>query len=243
MKKKLLFLAIVLFISTTIWAQKNTIPLIGSEAPSFKANSTNGKIKFPSDFGESWKILFSHPADFTPVCSSELLELAFLQPKLDELGVKFAIISTDDVEMHKLWVEYLEDLNYKNRKKIKINFPLIEDTNGEISKTYGMLHMPTSSYRDIRGVFIIDDKNIVRSINFYPVEIGRNMQEIVRTIEALQTTQEALVYTPANWEKGDDVIVPYNPTFNAKTTDTESLQNYYKMGNRIWFKKVDENDK
>ena len=139
--------------------------------------------------------------------------------------------------MHKLWVEYLEDLNYKNRKKIKINFPLIEDTNGEISKTYGMLHMPTSSYRDIRGVFIIDDKNIVRSINFYPVEIGRNMQEIVRTIEALQTTQEALVYTPANWEKGDDVIVPYNPTFNAKTTDAESLQNYYKMGNRIWFKK------
>ena len=240
MKKIVLVLSIITLFTISIFGQNDKIPLIGSVAPSFKANSTKGKITFPDDFGKSWKILFSHPADFTPVCSSELLEMAYMQPEFDKLNVKVAVISTDDVDMHGLWVEYLEGLDYKNRGNVSINFPLIEDTEASISKKYGMLHLPTSTTRDIRGVFIIDDKNIVRSINFYPLQVGRNMKEIARVIEALQTTEEASVYTPANWEKGDDVIIPYYPFKNEEEkNDPEALQDYYRLGNRIWFKKED----
>jgi len=242
MKKVMLALLAVLFIATSALSQNNEIPLIGSKAPSFKAMSTNGKMTFPDDFGDSWKILFSHPADFTPVCSSELLELAYLQPEFEKLGVKFAIISTDNVAMHKLWIEYLENVDYKNRGKLHIDFPLIEDTKATASKKYGMLHEPTSRSYDIRGVFIIDDKNIVRATNFYPMQVGRNINEIVRLVEAFKKVESDLVYTPANWEKGDDVIVPYNPTSgNAQETDPKALQEYYKVGNRLWFKTGDSN--
>jgi len=244
MKQLMLALLAVLFVVSTSIAQNSKIPLIGSKAPSFKAMSTSGKLTFPDDFGDSWKILFSHPADFTPVCSSELLELAYLQPEFDRLNVKFAVISTDDVKMHKLWEKYLEDVNYKNRGNVAIEFPIFEDTDAKISKSYGMLHEPTSTNRDVRGVYIIDGDNIVRSINFYPVEVGRNMHEIVRIIEALQTTKDEFVYTPANWQKGDDVIIPYYPFKNAKEeTDPLALQEYYKVGNRIWFKVENKIDK
>lgn len=243
MKKIMLALLSVLFIASSALAQNSEIPLIGSKAPSFKAMSTDGKITFPDDFGDSWKILFSHPADFTPVCSSELLELAYLQPEFEKLNVKFAVISTDNVEMHKLWVEYLEDLDYKKRGKLSIDFPLIEDPKATASKQYGMLHEPTSTNRDIRGVFIIDDKNIVRATNFYPMQVGRNMNEIVRIVEALEKVESELVYTPANWELGDDVIVPYYPFKNEEEeNDPDALQQYYKMGNRIWFKTGDGNN-
>jgi peroxiredoxin (alkyl hydroperoxide reductase subunit C) len=243
MKKIMLALLSVLFIASSALAQSSEIPLIGSKAPSFKAMSTDGKITFPDDFGDSWKILFSHPADFTPVCSSELLELAYLQPEFEKLNVKFAVISTDNVEMHKLWVEYLEDLDYKKRGKLSIDFPLIEDPKATASKQYGMLHEPTSTNRDIRGVFIIDDKNIVRATNFYPMQVGRNMNEIVRIVEALEKVESDLVYTPANWELGDDVIVPYYPFKNEEEeNDPDALQQYYKMGNRIWFKTGDGNN-
>lgn len=243
MKRLMLALVAVIFIASGTWGQSDQIPLIGSKAPSFTAKSTNGKITFPNDFGEQWKVLFSHPADFTPVCSSELLELAELQPEFKKLGVQIAIVSTDDVEMHKLWVEYLEDLDYKNHGKKKIDFPLFADTDLNASKKYGMLHKPTSTTRDIRGVFVIDGDNIIRSINFYPLQVGRNMNEIIRLIEALQTTEEALVYTPANWKKGDDVIIPYYPFDKAESdVNPDELQAYYKVGNRVWFKRVGEED-
>lgn len=238
--KRFLFsvIALVLVVGTAL-AEGNKIPLIGSKAPSFKAQSTNGKITFPDDFGKSWKILFSHPQDFTPVCSTELLELANLQSKFNELGVKIAIVSTDNIDMHKLWVKYLDEVSYKDHGKVAIKFPLFEDVGGTISKEYGMLHEPTSTVHDIRGVFIIDENNIVRSINFYPMQVGRNMDEIVRIVEALKTTQESMVYTPANWQSGNDVIVPYNP-FDKEfdLADMEVKDGYYKVGNRIWFKQA-----
>ena len=228
-------------IAGMIMAEGDRIPLIGSKAPKFSANSTHGKITFPNDFGKSWKILFSHPADFTPVCSSELLELANLQPTFDRLGVKVAVISTDEVHVHNMWEAHLEELNYKERGARDIDFPLFEDPKGSASKKYGMLHEPVSSSKDIRGVFIIDDQNIVRSINFYPMEVGRNMQEIVRIVEALQTTDEARVLTPANWEKGDDVMVPYFPYTKEELADNPALkEDFYSVGDRMWFKKVDE---
>lgn len=241
MKRLMLSVMAATLIAGMVIAQDNQIPLIGAKAPKFRANSTHGEITFPNDYGKSWKILFSHPADFTPVCSSELLELADLQPTFDRLSVKLAVISTDEVEVHNMWEVHLEELNYKNRDTRDIEFPIFEDTEGVVSKKYGMLHAPVSTTKDIRGVFIIDDENIVRSINFYPMEVGRNMDEIVRVIEALQTTDGAQVFTPANWEKGDDVMVPHFPYTKAQLAENPSLENdYYSVGDRMWFQKVNK---
>lgn len=237
----LTILAVVLLMGSSFSQISSKIPLIGSTAPSFTANSTNGEIKFPNDFGKSWKILFSHPQDFTPVCSSELLELSHLQKEFDQLGVKIAIISTDDVAQHKLWVEHLEEIDYKGRGTQEINFPVIDDHQKTASRLYGMLHEPVSTNKDVRGVFVIDPENIVRSINFYPMQVGRNMNEIVRLVKALQTVDQAKVLTPANWEKGDDVMVPYYPYTKEQLAANPDLKDeYYSMGNRMWFKKVDK---
>lgn len=232
-----LLLATCLFLPTS--AQTEQIPLIGAKAPAFTAQTTQGELNFPDDFGKSWKILFSHPKDFTPVCTSELLELAYLKDELAAMNVKIAIVSTDDLTQHRMWVAHLEEIDYKNRGPQSINFPLIDDSNMQVSKTYGMLHAPTSTSRDIRGVFIIDPNNIVRSINFYPVEVGRNMAEVERIVEALQTTSAEMVLTPANWDKGDDVIIPYQPMKVDEMTDFENTNDeYYQVGNRVWFKRV-----
>lgn len=239
MKKIMLTVALAVFVLTTVTSADNKIPLIGAKAPKFSAETTNGKLTFPNDFGTSWKILFSHPQDFTPVCTSELLELAYMQEKFDKLGVRIAVISTDDVAQHNLWKEHLEGLDYKNRGTFKIDFPIIEDTKGEISKQYGMLHEPVSTNKDIRGVFVLDPENNIRSVNFYPMEIGRNMDEVIRIVEALQTSLKDNVMTPANWASGDDVIVPYNPNTYDKDADNADVEkNYYNVGNRLWFKRV-----
>ena len=233
--------AIVFLVAGSIAQSDNKIPLIGSEAPSFKANTTQGKINFPNDYGSNWKILFSHPQDFTPVCSSELLELANLQDEFDALGVKLAVISTDDLEQHKMWVSYLEEIDYKGHGKQKINFPIIDDSDAKASKKYGMLHEPVSTTKDVRGVFVVGPDNTIRSVNFYPMQVGRNMEEIVRLVEALQTVDQAKVLTPANWEKGQDVMVPYYPyTKEQVAANPELKDEYYSMGNRMWFKKAGE---
>lgn len=244
MKTTVLTVFAVVFLMGNTFSQSNSkIPLIGSKAPSFTAQSTSGELKFPNDFGKSWKILFSHPQDFTPVCSSELLELAYLQSDFDKLGVKIAIISTDNLEQHESWVSYLEEIDYLGRGTQKINFPVIDDQKKTASRLYGMLHEPVSTNKDIRGVFIIDPDNTVRSVNFYPMEVGRNMNEIVRLVEALQTVDQTKVLTPANWEKGQDVMVPYYPyTKEQLASNPELKDEFYSMGNRMWFKKVENNN-
>lgn len=238
MKKLFVTLLVAAFISFNAVAEGNKIPLIGSKAPSFTSQSTNGKITFPESFGSNWKILFSHPQDFTPVCTSELLELAFMQTDFDKLGVKMAVISTDELKIHHLWKAHIEDLDYKNRGQQKIHFPILDDSKAEASKLYGMLHEPVSTNRDIRGVFIIDSRNIIRSVNFYPMEIGRNIDEILRTVAALQTADESKVLTPANWNEGDDVLIPHFPyTSEQLANDPEIKNNYYSVGDRLWFQK------
>jgi peroxiredoxin (alkyl hydroperoxide reductase subunit C) len=242
MKKLLLTIVLsTILLETTISQNIQTplIPLIGSKAPSFTAISTNGEITFPESFGNSWKILFSHPQDFTPVCTSELLELSYLQNDFEKIGVKLAVISTDDVEKHKMWKAQLEETHYKGREPQKITFPIIDDHEIIASKKYGMLHAPTSTVKDIRGVFIIDPDNIVRSINFYPMSVGRNMDEIKRIVVALQTSDKLMVSTPANWNKGDDVLVPYFPyTQEQLATDPSIKEDYYNIGNYMWFRKL-----
>jgi peroxiredoxin (alkyl hydroperoxide reductase subunit C) len=195
----------------TISAQnKSEIPLIGEEAPGFKAISTNGSIDFPNEFGTSWKILLSHPRDFTPVCSSEIIELAHMQDQFKELNTQIVVLSTEDVTRHIDWKAALEELMLLKNEPEKIEFPLVEDKDYTISRKYGMLHEEVSTTKDVRGVFIIDPDNIIRSIQFYPMEVGRNFNEIKRSLIALQTTVKySDVLTPANWEPGKDVLVKF----------------------------------
>jgi peroxiredoxin 2/4 len=258
MKKILLFTAIVLSL-TQLSAQtesqsskskssedrKFRIPLIGEEAPSFTAETTNGTLNFPGDFGRKWKVLFSHPQDFTPVCTTELLELGHLQGELDKLGVKIAIISTDPVETHLQWKKSMESLNVNNQGPVKISFPLIGDDDIKIAKMYGMIHPETNSTRSVRGVFIIDPQNIVQAIYFYPMNVGRNTDEIIRTITALQTAAEqstaaSRVMTPVNWNPGKDLLVSIPPKAQDTKSATDVPAGYYSPAWYLWYKKANQ---
>ncbi len=232
-------LFIVALSCATLVSSQNNIPLIGQKAPSFTAKTTNGKIHFPQDFGDNWKILLSHPGDFTPVCTSEILQLARMQEDFAALGVKLAIISTDDVSRHSLWKKSIEEIEEENNEPVTINFPFIDDKEIKISKKYGMIHHTASTKKDIRGVFIIDPDNIIQSVNFYPMKIGRNMEEIKRTVIALQTVNEAQVLTPVNWNPGDDVLLPFSPYPNQELEENPELKKqYYNIGTIMWYKKA-----
>lgn len=213
MKINLFIIAIALsLLSITSYAQRGgeqQIPLIGSTAPAFKSPSTKGPVDFPADYGRSWKILFAHPRDFTPVCSSEILELAYRQDEFTELGAQLLIISVDRMASHIHWKADLEDIDYKGRGKVAIDFPFVVDSSAVISHSYGMVDTKTSSSQSIRGVFFIDPDNEIRAFHFYPSEVGRSTDEIIRTLKALQMqySQENIVI-PANWQPGDDVMIP-----------------------------------
>lgn len=236
--KQFTLLLMIVFCTTSTWSKSKKLPMIGEKAPSFKENTTNGVLNFPEDYGENWKILFSHPLDFTPVCTSELCELAYKQHEFDSLGVKIAVVSIDEIERHLLWKESMEQILQDNSGAVKINFPIIADLNGKVSKKYGMLHKKMHSTRDVRGVFIIDPDNIVQAINFYPMNIGRNMDEITRMVTALQLSFKENVLTPVNWNVGDDVMVPYKPYNSDDLIDNPDLKNqYYNVGDYMWFKK------
>jgi len=183
------------------------LPLIGERAPSFEATTTQGKIKFPDDYYGKWKILFSHPADFTPVCTSEMIELANSQEEFKKLNTAIIAISTDGLNSHIEWTKSIETLDYKDHKNIKIDFPLVADVSLDVSKKYGMLHPTSSSTKDIRGIFIIDPDNKIRALFYYPSSTGRNIEEIKRTLIALQLHDKENVNTPANWELTDDVLI------------------------------------
>ena len=185
MKIKYLCLIIMMLIATSSWAQENKtprIPMIGEFAPSFIAETTNGILHFPADLGDHWKVLLSHPADFTPVCSSEILEMAYAQQEFDQLNAKLVIVSTDDLDAHKNWKNSLETLSYKGREPVKISFPLVDDHSRAIAYLYGMIHPNSGTTKDVRCVFIIDPFNVVRALLFYPPATGRNIEEIVRVI-------------------------------------------------------------
>ena len=213
MKHKFFLIAVILLSATMMFAQEDietsSIPLIGDDAPAFTAETTNGTIHFPDDYGKNWKIIFSHPMDFTPVCSSELLEIAYMQNDFDKLGVKLVVVSADDLEYHKSWKKSLETLSYQNREPVTIHFPLVDDKSKVIAREYGMIHPSTNTTEYVRGVFIIDPDNKIRAISFNPMEVGRNIGEIKRMVIALQTTESAAVFTPADWQPGGDVLVPY----------------------------------
>jgi len=244
MKIKLVFVVFLLLCSSSyLWSQDKVvgnIPMIGDDAPSFTAETTSGTLNFPIDYGRKWKIIFSHPRDFTPVCSSEILTLAHMQDEFDQLNVKLVIVSTDTLQKHFLWKQSLEELTYKDKEPVKIKFPLVDDKQLQVSRKYGMLHLPVSTTKDVRGVFIIDPENKIEAIYFYPMNIGRNMEEIKRTVIALQTAGKGKdhVLIPANWQLGDDVMVPQYPYTEDQLKENPNLKdNYYNVGSYMWFKK------
>ena len=241
MKKMIFLIALVGLSMTQVWSQEKEnrnfrIPLIGEKAPSFTAESTNGTVTFPDDYGRKWKILFSHPQDFTPVCSSELLELAYLQKEFDKLGVKIAVISTDDIESHKQWKKALEGVSYKGRPLQVIKFPLIDDVSHSVSKLYGMIHATTSTTKDVRGVFIINPDNVIEMIYFYPMSIGRNTEELIRSVTALQTTNGTKYLTPADWKAGNDLMITVPPVTDQSTENVPD--GFYKLAWFMWYEKA-----
>ncbi len=182
--------------------------MIGDMAPEFTAESTHGIINFPADYGNSWKIIFSHPRDFTPVCSTELLELANAQKEFDKLGTSILVVSTDRLETHFSWKEALEEIDFKNRGPREIKFPLIDDHAYVVSDLYGMSHANATRGSNIRGVFFVDRSNRIRAIQFYPNEVGRSTAEILRTLKALQKTDDNINFkTPADWQEGEPVMI------------------------------------
>jgi len=249
--KKIIFFALLAFSVTKLWSQDPLlfddqkpvedrnfrIPLIGETAPSFIAETTNGELKFPGDYGKSWKVLFSHPQDFTPVCTTEILELANLQSQFDKMGVKLVAVSTDQLDTHEQWKNAMESLAFKDRSAVKIEFPLVADANLSISKKYGMIHAASNTTRDVRGVYIIDPDNIIRAIYFYPKEVGRSTDELLRTLTALQRTESDKVLTPANWKAGEDVMVPTIPNSDASKEELTS-DGIYNLTWFMWYKKA-----
>jgi peroxiredoxin (alkyl hydroperoxide reductase subunit C) len=208
-------------------------------APQFTAESTMGKITFPDDYDMKWKILFSHPADFTPVCSTEIIELAELQAEFEKLGTKLVVVSTDGLESHLQWIKSLEAIKYKGNSVPKITFPLVADKNLAVSKKYGMIHSYTSVTRDVRGVFIVDPSDRIRAIFFYPSDVGRNLDEIKRTLIALQTAEKNNVVTPANWKPGQDYMLhPPKSQAEADKLNQKHDPDLYSLDWYIWFKKV-----
>ncbi len=184
-----IFISIVLS-PNVLWSQNksgSSIPMIGDDAPAFIAESTAGMLSFPADFGEHWKILFSHPRDFTPVCTSEILELASMQDEFASLGTDLIVISTDFLKSHYQWIKELESIKYRKVEPVKINFPLVADDHFVISKKYGMMHQSASSTQTVRGVFFINPVNKIAAVVFYPMNIGRNFEDIKSTLLALKS--------------------------------------------------------
>lgn len=184
------------------------MPRIGDKAPEFKAVTTQGEINFPSDYSGQWVILFSHPADFTPVCTSEFITFASMEEKLAEANCKLVGLSVDGLYSHIAWLRTIkEKIEYRGMKNVEVNFPLIEDITMEVAKKYGMIQPGEDTTKAVRAVFFIDPKGIIRTIIYYPLSLGRNFDEIYRALIALQTADAFSIATPADWRPGDDVIV------------------------------------
>ncbi|HOT15682.1 MAG TPA: peroxiredoxin [Bacteroidales bacterium] len=189
--------------------QAMSMPRIGESAPEFKAVTTQGNINFPADFKGSWVILFSHPADFTPVCTSEFMTFASMESKFAEVNCKLVGLSVDGLYSHIAWLRTIkEKISYKGMKDVEVKFPLIEDITMEVAKKYGMIQPGESNTKAVRAVFFIDPKGIIRTIIYYPLSLGRNFDELYRVVVALQAADSFGVAMPADWRPGDDVIVP-----------------------------------
>lgn len=175
---------------------------LGDTAPNFDAETTEGKINFYDYLGESWGVLFSHPSDYTPVCTTELGTVANYKPEFDKRNTKVIALSIDDLESHKGWVKDIEET-----QEVKLNYPIIADEDKNVSSLYGMIHPNEDNKATVRSVFIISPDKKVKLTLTYPPSTGRNFEEILRVIDSLQLTAYHKVATPANWKHGEEVVI------------------------------------
>lgn len=189
--------------------QVSVMPRIGDAAPQFTAVTTQGTINFPDDFKGKWKILFSHPADFTPVCTSEFMTFGTMAKEFEELNCQLVGLSVDGLHSHIAWLRTIkEKIDWKGKKNVEIQFPLVVDVTMNVAKLYGMIQPGESTTSAVRAVFFIDPEDKIRTILYYPLSLGRNFDEIKRVLIGLQTVDNFGVALPADWRPGDEVIVP-----------------------------------
>lgn len=185
-----------------------TMPLIGEDAPAFDAITNQGEIHFPADYKGKWVILFSHPADFTPVCTTEFMTFGSMMEEFKAINTELIGLSVDSLYAHIAWLRKIQELEWNGKKHINVTFPLIEDIRMEVANKYGMIQPGASNTKAVRAVFIIDPNAKIRTILYYPLSTGRNFDEIKRIILALQKTDAQNCATPADCRPGDDIIVP-----------------------------------
>jgi peroxiredoxin (alkyl hydroperoxide reductase subunit C) len=197
----------------------HSLPLLGDPAPDFSALSTHGPLKL-SDYRGRWVVMFSHPADFTPVCTTEFMAFADIAEELAGMNVQLLGLSVDSVPAHLAWVRAIRE-----KMGVEVPFPIIADLEMTVAKRYGMIQPAMSTTACVRAVFVIDDKGVLRAMIYYPLTTGRSMPEILRLVKALQTTDAHGVSTPANWQPGDKVVVPAPKTVEEmKRRDAEGLE-------------------
>lgn len=201
---------------------RERMPLIGEDAPAFKAITTQGEINFPENYKGKWVILFSHPADFTPVCTTEFMTFASMIDEFKAINTELVGLSVDSLYAHIAWLRRIQELEWKDMKHVNVTFPLIEDIRMEVANKYGMIQPNASNTQAVRAVFVIDPNGKIRTILYYPLSTGRNFDEIKRIILALQKADSDHCATPADWRPGDDVIVP---TAGSCGTARERMEN------------------
>ncbi|AFM16275.1 peroxiredoxin [Mycolicibacterium chubuense NBB4] len=200
-----------------------TMPRIGDPAPSFTAVTTQGEINFPADYAGKWVIFFSHPADFTPVCTSEFITFASMQEEFAAYNTELVGLSVDGLYSHIAWLRTIKDkIAFRGMRDVEVTFPLIEDVSMDIARRYGMIMPGEDSTKAVRAVFVIDPEGVVRAVIYYPLSLGRNFDELLRVIKALQTADHFEVATPADWRPGEPVIVP---TAGSCGTAKERMEN------------------
>jgi peroxiredoxin (alkyl hydroperoxide reductase subunit C) len=205
--------------------ERKAMPLIGDDAPSFVAKTTAGEIRFPEDYKGKWVILFSHPADFTPVCTTEFMTFACMQDEFRALNTELIGLSIDSIYAHIAWLRTIkEKIDFKGMKNVEVLFPVIEDLKMEVAAKYGMVQPNASTTQAVRAVFIIDPSAKIRCIMYYPLSTGRNLDEIKRTLVAIQKADAEGIATPANWQPGDDVIIPPPGSCGAAKERVESAE-------------------
>ncbi len=224
----------------------HTMPLIGDPAPEFTAQTTNGPINFPADYAGKWVILFSHPSDFTPVCTSEFMAFQSIIDDLKKMNTELVGLSVGSISSHLAWIDAIKDIKWRDFENLEITFPVIDDIGMNVAKKYGMIHPNASTTHAVRAVFIIDPAGIIRAILYYPASTGRNFEEIKRMLVALQTTDTFKVSTPANWLPGDEVLISSPATSNdMRRRMQETKANNKSRDVRAWFfafKQLPENE-
>lgn len=242
-KRVLCVLTVILCTASLSFAAEEAaqhIPLIGEAAPAFNAETTQGPINFPADYKGKWVILFSHPADFTPVCTTEFMTFATMAPEFKALNCELIGLSIDSNYSHIAWLRTIkEKIKYKNMEKVEVNFPLIADVRMDVAKLYGMIQPSADNTKAVRAVFFIDPNGKIRAIIYYPLSNGRNFQEIKRLLIAMQTSDADNVATPADWQPGEDVIIPPPGSCGiARERVDKAGKDYYCLDWFMCFKKL-----